>query len=176
MSDGVAEDDLAWTEACRREEAIRSLLLRHPDRLQRQAVEDVAWELGLSRATLYRLIARYRAARTVDALIEKSVGRPKAGLREDSVRDTLIRQFLEREYLQPTRPSLRRVVPHIAAACREQGLPVPTWRTVKARLLRIDSKRCAATLSRSGVGFWLPAPGHEVVDAVLWPTVDKACQ
>ena len=140
MSDGVAEDDLAWTEACRREEAIRTLLLRHPDRLKRQAVEDVAWELGLSRATLYRLIARYRAARTVEALIEKPLGRPKGSLREDPVRDTLIRQFLEREYLQPTRPSLRRVVAHIAAACRQQGLPVPTWRTIKARLLRIDER------------------------------------
>ena len=105
MSDGVAEDDLAWTEACRREEAIRTLLLRHPDRLKRQSVEDVAWELGLSRATLYRLIARYRAARTVEALIEKPLGRPKGSLREDPVRDTLIRQFLEREYLQPTRLS-----------------------------------------------------------------------
>ena len=99
MSDDVAEEDPAWTEACRREEAIRSLLLRHPDRLKRQAVEDVAWELGLSRATLYRLIARYRASRTVEALVERPLGRPKGSLREEPVRDALIQQFLEREYL-----------------------------------------------------------------------------
>jgi putative transposase len=150
MSDD-AEDDPAWAEACRREEAIRTLLLHHPDRLNRQAVEDVAWELELSRATLYRLIARYRAVRTVEALIEKSLGRPKGRLHEDPVRDGLIREFLEREYLKPTRPPLRRVVAHIAAACRQQGLPVPTWRTVKARLLRIDERIRATRRGDTGL-------------------------
>jgi putative transposase len=51
MSNDVAEDDTAWMEACRREEAIRELLRRYPDRLTVRAVEDVASELGLSRAT-----------------------------------------------------------------------------------------------------------------------------
>ena len=51
MSDDGAEDDPVWKEACRREEAIRELLRRYPERLTVAAVEDVAWELGLSRAT-----------------------------------------------------------------------------------------------------------------------------
>jgi putative transposase len=151
MSDDVAEDDPAWIEACRREEAIRDLLLRHPDRPKKRAVEDVAWELGLSRATLYRLIARYRAARTVDALVERPLGRPKGSLHEEPVRDALIQQFLEREYLKPTRPPLRRVVAHIAAACRQQGLAAPTWRTVKARLLRIDEGIRATRRGETGL-------------------------
>src|SRR5271166_3788548 len=151
MSDDVAEDDPAWIEACRREEAIRDLLLRHPDRPKKRAVADVAWELGLSRATLYRLIARYRAARTVDALVERPLGRPKGSLHEEPVRDALIQQFLEREYLKPTRPPLRRVVAHIAAACRQQGLAAPTWRTVKARLLRIDEGIRATRRGETGL-------------------------
>ena len=61
MSVDVAGDDPTWTEACRREEVIRDLLRRYPERLTVKAVEDVAWELGLSRATTYRLIERYRA-------------------------------------------------------------------------------------------------------------------
>jgi hypothetical protein len=40
----------------------------------------------------------------------------------------------------------------------------------------IKRKRCAGTLSRSGVRFRLPAPGHEFVDAVLRPTVYEARQ
>jgi len=151
MSDDIAEDDPAWIEACRREEAIRNLLLRHPDRLKNREMEDVAWELGLSRATLYRLIARYRAARTVDVLVERPLGRPKGSLHEEPVRDALIQQFLEREYLKPTRPPLRRVVAHIAAACRQQGLPAPTWRTVKARVLRIDERIRASRRGETGL-------------------------
>lgn len=98
MSDEVAEEDPAWSEACRREdEAVRTPLLRYPDRLNRRAVEDVAGELRLSRATLYRLIARYRAARTVEAWIERPPGRPKGSLHDEPTRDALIQQFLERE-------------------------------------------------------------------------------
>ena len=58
MPDDCAENDRAWMEACRREEAIRDLLRRYPDRMTLGAVEDVARELGRSRATLYRLIER----------------------------------------------------------------------------------------------------------------------
>jgi putative transposase len=151
MSDEVAEDDPAWSEACRREEAICTLLLRYPDRLNRRAVEDVAGELRLSRATLYRIIARYRAAGTVEALIERPLGRPTGSLHNEPARDALIQQFLEREYLKPTRPPLRRVIEHIAAACRQQGLPAPTWRTVKARLLRIDERTRATRRGETGL-------------------------
>jgi len=156
MSDDVVEDDPAWMEACRREETIRDLLRSYPGRMTRRAVEDVAWELGLSRTTLYELIGRYRATGTVDVLLEPERGRPKGSLHEEPVRDALIQQFLEREYLKPTRPPLRRVVAHIATACRQQGLPAPTWRTVKARLLRIDerlraSRRGEAALVRARI-------------------------
>jgi len=117
-----------------------SVLYSYPDRLTVRAVEDLAWELGLSRATTYRLIARYRGARTVEALCERQRGWPRGKLRDEPVRDALIQQFLEREYLKPTRPPLRRVVAHIATACRQQGIPAPTWRTVKTRLERIDER------------------------------------
>ena len=58
MPDAPAENDPVWTEACRREEAIRGLLRRYPGRMTKSAVEDVAWELGLSRTTFYLLIRR----------------------------------------------------------------------------------------------------------------------
>ena len=151
MSDDVAEDEPVWKEACRREEAIRELLWRYPERLTVAAVEGVAWELGLSRATAYRLIERYRGARTVEVLRERQRGWPKGKLRDQPIRDGLIQQFLAQEYLRPTRPPLRRVVAHIAAACRQQGLPAPTWRTVKARLLRIDERIRATRRGETGL-------------------------
>jgi putative transposase len=144
MSDVLVSDDLAWAEACRRERVIRDLLGRRPGRLSIEEVEDAAFELGLSRATTYRLIGRYRAARTVEVLIEQPVGRRKGSLIEQPARDAIINDYLEREYLKPTRPPLRRVIAHIAAACRQQDLPAPTWRTVKTRLLLIDDRTRAS--------------------------------
>src|ERR1700727_1187078 len=117
MPAAPAENDPVWTEACRREEAIRGLLRRSPGRMTKSAVEDAAWELGLSRTTLYLLGGRYRAAATVEVPSDQPAGRPRRRLHEEPVRDALITEFLEREYLKPTRPPLRRVVGHIAAAC-----------------------------------------------------------
>ncbi|MBV8093016.1 MAG: helix-turn-helix domain-containing protein [Acetobacteraceae bacterium] len=168
MSDNLAEKDPAWMEACRREAAIRDLLRRYPDRLTKRAVEDAASELGLSRSTLYRLIGRYRAARTVDLLLDHPLGRPRGSLHEEPVRDALIKEFLEREYLKPTRPPLRRVVGHIAAAWRQQGLPVPTRRTVKARLLLIDERIRASRIGEEGLlGARIATPGQYQVTRPL---------
>ena len=75
MADDGEEDQSGWGEACRREAAIRDLLDRHPERLTINAVELVACELGLSRPTLYRLIARYRLTRTVEGLLGPGRGR-----------------------------------------------------------------------------------------------------
>ncbi len=69
------ERQAGWHVACRREAAIRDLPNRYPKRLRISVVEDVAWELGVSRATLYRLIARYRQTRTVEGLCGPGSGR-----------------------------------------------------------------------------------------------------
>jgi predicted ArsR family transcriptional regulator len=65
-------------EGCRREEAIRGLLKRHGDkRLTIVDVEAVAWELGVSRSTTYRLIIAYRAKGTVSSVEPRAMGRRK---------------------------------------------------------------------------------------------------
>ena len=110
-------------------------------------VEAVAWELGVSRATLYRLIARYRQTRTVEGLLGPGSGRPGTRVL-DSDEETLIREILEREYLKPTRPPFQRVLEQIGGACRTRGWTAPTWRTVKARLLLIDPETLAAAVHR----------------------------
>src|SRR5215470_11590305 len=43
--------------------------------LPRYVVEDVAWELGVSRATLYRVIELYKTFGTVDVLQPSATGR-----------------------------------------------------------------------------------------------------
>ena len=68
------EDQAGWDEACRREAAIRDLLNRYPKRLRIGVVEAVAWELGVSRATLYRLIVRYRQPAPSRACAARAAG------------------------------------------------------------------------------------------------------
>jgi hypothetical protein len=53
-------DAARWEEGCRRHETIRRLIDRHTQILPQSEVTDAAWELGVNRATLYRLIELYR--------------------------------------------------------------------------------------------------------------------
>lgn len=51
-----------------------------------------------------RLMARYRGARIIQVLRERQRGWPEGKLRDQTIRDRLIQQFLERDYLRPTQP------------------------------------------------------------------------
>src|ERR1700677_394932 len=85
------EKQRAWLEGCRREEAISELLQRHGDkRLSIKDVDEVAWELGVSRATLYRLIAAFRRNRTVSSVEPRTRGRRKNTFVLDPRREKLI--------------------------------------------------------------------------------------
>jgi len=102
--------DPAWEEACRREEAIRELLRRHPEGLTYAALDEVASELGVSRMTVYRLIRSFRTGGTVTSVMPRSRGRPR-GLRVlDHRREALIREALDDFYFKRTKPSFARPV------------------------------------------------------------------
>jgi len=135
---GIQDDEPDWDEACRREDAIRDLLRRHPQRLTHAAVDEVAGELGLSRASLYRLIQRFRANGTVTALMPSPEGRPKGLRLLDAKREAVIRQALNGFYLKPTKPPFARLVHEVRVRCHEEKLPPPNWRTIKRRLTEID--------------------------------------
>ena len=131
-------DDPAWEEACRREEAIRGLLRRHPKRLTYAAVDDVASELGVSRITVYRLVRSFRAGGTVTSVMPRSRGRPRGFHTLDGKREALIRQALNDFYLKRTKPPFARLVHEVQTRCLQDGLPPPNWRTIKRRLLDVD--------------------------------------
>ena len=100
----------------------------------------MARDLTVSRATLYRLIERYRVTGTVEGLIGPGRGRRPGTRVLGPEREALIREIIEREYLKATRPPFRHVVEYITLACRQRGWVAPTWRTVKSRLLQIDQR------------------------------------
>ena len=168
----VFDDDKkqrAWLEGCSREEAISGLLERHGDqRLSIADVDEVAWELGVSRATLYRLIVAFRAKRTVSSVEPRSRGRRKNGFVLDAKREKLISQAIREIYLKPERPTMTYLIEQVRARCGRAELPAPDRRTIKARVDRID--RRAAALKRKdskGVKATKPVPGQYVVSRPL---------
>jgi putative transposase len=155
-----SEDPRGWDEACRRESVIRELIARHPDRLTIAEVDAVAIDLGLSRSTVYRLLERYRAERTVSALVARTRGRKKGTRLLKPKQEALIREVIERDYLKPTRPPLSHVVGQIQIRCRVTGLVPPTWRTIKTRVQEFDAQvRARRRGDRQAITAMDPVPG-----------------
>ncbi len=69
----------------------------------------MAWELGLSRATTYRMIRLFRAAGTVTSLMDRTRGRRHGFRVLDTAREEIIRQTITSFYLKPTRPPFSRL-------------------------------------------------------------------
>ena len=109
MNDEAERDERDWEEACRREDAIRTLLTGRTSTLTAKEVEAVAVELGLSRATLYRMIRRYRDGYgfVVTAPLHRSaeeIAVARTGMR-GADRRIPIREF----YLKPEKPKFGRL-------------------------------------------------------------------
>ncbi|WP_159731863.1 transposase [Methylosinus sp. Ce-a6] len=121
-----------------REEVIREVLTREGERLSQEVIRKLTSDLGVSRATAYRMIKTFRSCGAVTAPMTRPVGRPKGARVLDSTRETLIRDVIETFYLQPSRPKFSQLVREIAKRCLKERLPAPNWRTIKARVHDID--------------------------------------
>jgi putative transposase len=154
------EANVRWREGFRRHEAIRGLLERHTGLLRTADVKDVAWDLGVSQATLYRLITTYKAIGTVGALMPRTSGRP-TGLRLlDKKVEALIAKCIREIYLTPNRPTLKRLTDEVHAKCAAAGYSLPDRRTIRARVLAIPERTRAMRRSDTlGVKATTPTPG-----------------
>ncbi|OBS53472.1 hypothetical protein A8B73_05750 [Methylosinus sp. 3S-1] len=117
---------------------IRELLTREGERLSQGAIQDLTRDLGVSRATAYRMIKTFRSCGAVTSPFTRPVGRPKGARVLDTTRETLIRDAIENFYLQPARPKFSQLVREISKRCLKERLPAPNWRTIKARVHDID--------------------------------------
>jgi putative transposase len=156
-------------EGCRRKEAIRGLLKRHGDnRLTIVDVEAVAWELGVSRSTMYRLIIAYRAKGTVSSVEPRAMGRRKDAFVLDAKRERLIASAIHEIYLKPERPTMTYLIEQVRARCAQKGLAHPDRRTIKARVDRIDQRTVAVKRKDAkGVKATKAVPGEFAVSRPL---------
>ena len=72
MNDDVSRER-EWEQACRREDVIRALLSQRTSALSAKEVEAAADELGISRATLYRMVRLYRIGGTVSSAVSEQI-------------------------------------------------------------------------------------------------------
>ncbi len=128
--------------ALRRVNVLRPILdIEKQGRPVSAALEDAAWELGLSKSHTWRL---YRCMKENDArssALELERRGPKKGTRRlpEGV-EKIIERCLRQHFLVRERPSFLRVVGEIRAECAAGGFTAPARETIKARLDVIDQR------------------------------------
>jgi putative transposase len=137
-------DAREWDEACRRDEAIRRLIEQSTGGpVGRASVSETATTLGISTATLYRLIGKFRKERRVSALLQGKRGRPVGTRAISETVEAIIQASIRDVYLVPERPPIQELIRQVAVRCRAQGVRIPAAETVKRRVDRIDPARRA---------------------------------
>jgi putative transposase len=137
-----ANDDEEWEVAQHRAGVVRRLLRPRPGDLKARSklMASAAAELNVSRATLYRLLARFRALEVTSALLPSRRGRPRGARSLDERREVIIADTITNFYLKPERPRLSDLIERIGLRCHQEGLAAPAWRTVHARVRGIDAQ------------------------------------
>lgn len=108
-------------------------------------VRAAAAELGVSRASLYRMLARFRAVGTTSALLPRRLGRPAGALSLDSRRVELVVREIESFCFELERPRLSQLIERIAQRCHAAVLRAPNCRTVRERIDALDDRLTART-------------------------------
>ncbi len=153
----IAEAD--WRVAQTRFAAIEPLLkTKNPTRA---AVQARAEELGVSTATLYRWINRYRSLDAVSALVPFKRGWQHGKGRISRGAQSIIDEVINTYYLTPERPTAEKVVREVQRICLERGVNAPSSTAVRQRLERIPERerlRLRGQRERAKNKF-LPTPG-----------------
>ena len=133
------DDEASWDEACRREEEIQRWVPQDPSgALGRAAVREAAAKLGISVATLYRLIQRFCENRRVSVLLPRRAGRPVGTRFISEGVEAIIQAAVREVYLVPERPTFRELVRQVATRCRKRGEQPPDARTIRRRVDDVD--------------------------------------
>lgn len=130
MDHETANED-AWAIARHRERVLSQL----PARPSQAAIRDAMEELGMSRATLFRWLRRFRDSARTSSLLPRRRG-PDPGVQpfEPAVL-TIVERHFEELYATRRKPTLTRYWREIAADCRAGGLSIPSIRRLQRWLI-----------------------------------------
>ncbi len=131
--------DAQWAVAARREEVIAKLAPM--DGIRRLEVDTAAKILGLSRAMIYRLLARYREDSRTSALLAETVGRRQGSLSLHRRVEAIITQNIENFFLKPERPSAAALHKLVFAECKKADVKPPSYNSIRARIDSFDIEK-----------------------------------
>ncbi len=104
-----------------------------------EQVDGVAQKLKLSRASVYRLLARFKDSREATSLLPAAPGR-KNGAKELGVdQEKIIHAWIEKFYLSRQRPSVAALHRTIALECFQAKLEVPSYNAVRSRVNSLNA-------------------------------------
>ena len=134
--------DSDWGTALQREAVIRPLAEEW--KLGRAAVQEASQHLGVSRALVYRLIARYRQRAQTSSLWPWKRGPARNTRYLEISREDLLTACIKEFYLAPERPSLAALFQQVRRRFAERQLPVPNYRTMIRRVAGLDPRYAMA--------------------------------
>jgi putative transposase len=153
--------------AAGRENILGELLNSHGDWSSR--LRAVAARYGVSRSTVYRWLSRFRDVAAFSSLIPLRRGVSPGSKRLDEVREQLVIQIIEEQYLSRSRTPVEEICRIVHRRCIAKGLKPVSRNAVRARIRRLDPLK--ATQARHGskvaLNRYAQRVGHFPVDRVL---------
>jgi putative transposase len=143
-----AASDEGWAEAVRREAVIRPLA--EAGRRGRVLVQDAARRLGLSVPQVYRLVRDFRSQPITASMLPRRRGQAKGRRRLDPAVEVRVEAALEAIYLQPERPTVKRLLGQVRRDCVAAGLKPPSMNAIRARISARSLRE--RTRAREGAG------------------------
>lgn len=124
-----------WEEAKKRYKIIEPLL---GITKTKSLVGKIAEDNNVSIGTIYRWLRVYEETEEISSLVnlKKEGGKGKGRIDEDS--ETIIKDIIEKEYLNKQRKSVSKVYEIIYRELINSGLPIPHEATVRRRILNLD--------------------------------------
>ena len=128
-----------WEIAEVRSEIFRGIVTADNTRERSHLVARALDELSVSRATFYRLLARFRTSEVTSAVLPEQSGRKRGSRFLDKRREAIIAREITSFYLKPERPRISQLVERVHGLCHREGLALPDWRTIRARVRQLDA-------------------------------------
>ena len=101
-------------------------------------VTETAQKLGLSKAIVYRLVARYRLNPVPSELLLKREGRVPGSRRLGDEVEAVIQDMISGFYLKRERPRIVDLYRQIVISCRAKKLFSPSYKAIRARVNQLD--------------------------------------
>lgn len=162
----VSATEQEW-ECARRREAAIAPIVDTGDVIGQ--VTEAASRLGVSRRTLFRWLARYRAAPQTSSLLPRARGTPAGAQRIDATLEALVAEAIDEVYLTRVRARKEEVVRRVRLRCAAEGLQPPSRKAILARLRQLDPRRVAMARLQPSEAHALhdPVPGTYRVERAL---------